>query len=169
MSTFERNRDVKEALDLGIAQKLPGWLKETVWSHEDYFDVWRWAMSEKKDFMFPYIVDRRGEKWYGNDTIVIGMEDNNGLLWESVSEMCFPAVEAILKVPNLFSEEILNMNVGTSMLRETFMRRDREVPYRATNLGAFAQLAMTQGQGDWKILDALKKYHKDEIQEATES
>lgn len=163
MPNFERNRDVKDVLDLGIRKNLPVWMKDSFYDYDDYFDVWKWAIEEEKDIMFPYIVEKKGKKWWGKDTIIIGMEDNNSLLWESVSSMCYPAVRSILKIPNLFSEEVLTMELGAIPLNETFMRRDTRINYRATNLGAFAQLAMTNGKGDWRILDALKKYYEDSI------
>lgn len=162
MQSFERNRKVEDSLNIGIAQNLPIWMEDSIYDYTDYFDVWRWAMENEKDFIFPYIVVRKDLNWHGKK-IVIGMEDNNTLLWESVSEMCYPAVKAILEIPDLFSEEVLTMETGVSQLRETFLRGDREVPYRATNLGAFAQLAMTKGKGGWRILDALKKYYEDSI------
>jgi hypothetical protein len=163
MQSFERNRKVEDALNIGVAKNLPIWMKESGYDYTYYSDVWYWAMNEGKDFIFPYIVSRKDRNWYG-EKIIIGMEDNNTLLWESVSEMCYPAVKAILEVPNLFSEEALTMETGVSYLKErTYLRGDKQIPYRATNLGAFAQVAMTKGEGDWRILDALKKYYEDSI------
>ena len=110
--TFERNRGVKQVLDLGIAKQLPGWMRNSGFSYEKYGDIWLWAMNKHltgnpKDFIFPFIVNMRGKKWY-KDTIIIGMDDNNELLWESVSVLCYPAVKAILEIPNLFQEAVLN-------------------------------------------------------------
>jgi hypothetical protein len=163
MQSFERNRKVEDSLNIGIARNLPIWMEDSIYHYTDYFDVWRWAMENEKDFIFPYIVARKDLNWHG-EKIVIGMEDNNTLLWESVSEMCYPAVKAILEVPDLFSEEVLTMETGVSYLKgRTYLRGDKQIPYRATNLGAFAQVAMTKGEGDWRILDALKKYYEDSI------
>ena len=165
--SFERNRDVKVALEMGIAEKLPEWMKDTIWKVEDYYDVWRWAIEEKKDFIFPYIVSLRDTKWYG-ETIILGMEDNNSLLWESVSAMYAPAVKAILEIPGLFAEEVFNLKIGASPLTQTFQRGRQRVHYRATNFGAFVQVAMTEGKGNWEVKDALmnyyRKYSKDAIQ-----
>lgn len=159
---FERNRDPKQVLNVGIAQKLPIWMKDSGYSHEDYYDVWRWAMEEGKDFIFPYIVERRGKKW-NTETIRIGMEDNNSLLWESVSTNCLAAVKAILEVPDLFSEEVLTMEYGTSRLKETYMRGDTKTHFRGTNFAQYLSLAMTQAKGDFRLQDALKNYYEDEL------
>lgn len=171
---FERNRDVKDALEIGIAKKLPVWMKNTVWDYKNYYDVWNWATEYSKDFMFPYIVDRRGKKWYSGETIIINMEDNNSLLWSSVSSMCLPAVEAILDIPEkIFEDETLTMDVGTSQLKGFYYRGTAKSFYRGTNFGAYVQLAMTLGKGDFRVKDALttyyKKYTKDEVREISES
>lgn len=158
---FERNRKAEDALNIGIAKNLPKWMEDSGYDYTDYIDVWGWAMEEGKDFIFPYIVARKDLNWYNGKKIIIGMDDNNSLLWGSVVEMCYPAVQTILEVPNLFSKETLTMKLGTSEMKETFIRGGKAIPYIATNLGAFAQLAMTKGKGDWRILDALKKYYDD--------
>jgi hypothetical protein len=157
---FERNRDVKMALDLGIAEKLPEWMEDSHWGYDDYFDVWRWAIEEKKDFIFPYIVERRGQKWINGEVITVGMEDNNSLLWESVSSNYLPAVQAILEIPDLFCDETFNMKVGASPINEYFYRGETKTSYRATNFGAFVQVAMTNGKGHWELKDALTDYYK---------
>ena len=158
---FEKNKDTKTALGIGIVKKLPEWMEDSGWDYKDYYDVWRWAMAEDKDFIFPYIVSLRGKKWHG-ETITIGMDDNNSLLWESVAGNSLPAVNAILEIPGLFSKEVLKMEYGTSPLEETFMRGDSKRHFRATNLGQYLALAMTQANGDFKLQDALKEYYEKE-------
>jgi len=167
MQSFERNRDVKTALNLGIAKKLPLWMEDSGYNYQDYFHVWKWALTEKKDIIFPYIVERRGTKWYNGEKIKVGMADNNTLLWEAVSENYLPAVKACLEVEGLFAEEAFTLKLGSAILKETFMRGYQEIPYRSTSFGAFVQLAMTQAHGNFELQDALmnyyRKYSKDEI------
>lgn len=156
---FERGRDIKEALNVGIVKQLPDWMKDSGFDYTDHYDVWKWAIQEEKNFIFALIVKMRGKKWF-EETIVIGMADNNSLLWESVSSNWLPAVEAILKVKGLFSDEVLTMKYGTSALNETFMRGDSKRHFRATNLGQFVHLAMIQAHGDFELQDALTNYYK---------
>jgi hypothetical protein len=156
---FERGRDIKEVLNIGIMEQLPEWMKDSGLDYTNYYEVWIWAIREEKSFIFPLVVQMRGKKWF-EETIVIGMADNNALLWESVSQNCFPAVEAIMKIEGLFSKEVLNMQYGTSALNETFMRGDSKRNYRATNLGQFVNLAMLNAKGDFELQDVLTNYYK---------
>lgn len=166
--TFERGRDVKTALDIGIAKKLPIWMKDSEYNYEDYWEVWNWALTEKdKGFIFPYIIERREDGWITGGDIIVGMEDNNALLWESVAMNCLPAVKACLKVEGLFANEIFSLDLQATILKESFLRGDRRVHYRGTSFGAFVELAMKQAKGNFEIQDALmdyyKKYSKDAI------
>lgn len=160
IQNFHRTYDVKATLELGIEEKLPEWMKDSGYDINDYFYVWKWAMEEGKDFIFPYIVQKRDEFWRNATKITIGMEDNNALLWESVVEMCYPAVKEILKLPDLFSQEVFNLKVGASLLTEYFYRAETKRNYRATNFGAFVQVAMEKGKGDWRIKDELMNYYR---------
>ena len=159
---FERGIDIKKVLNIGVLEKLPKWMEESGFNYENYYDVWRWGRQEEKSFVFTLIVGMRGKKWYDGETVIVGMDDNNALLWESVSENCFPAVKAILEVPGLFSKEVLKMDYGTSSLKETFMREDLERNYRATNFGQFLYVAMTKAEGKFELQDALRDYYKKE-------
>ncbi len=156
---FERGQDIKNILNLGIIKNLPEWMEDSVFDHELYYDVWRWAMEKNKDIIFPYLVDKNGTKWY-EEEIHFGMNDNNGLLWESVYGNYLPAVKAVLKVPHLFDPEVFNLKIGTSLLSESFMRGDKKIYYGATNFGAYVQLAMTKAKGNFEIQDALMTYYK---------
>ena len=164
--TFERGRDVKTALDMGIAKKLPGWMEDSGYNYNDYFHVWKWAIEEKKDILFPYIIEKRGSKWYGQK-IIVGMGDNNTLLWESVSENYLPAVKVCLEVEGLFAEEVFTLSLQAGILKETFKRGNQRVHYRGTSFGAFLELAMKQAKENFELQDALmdyyRKYSKDEI------
>ena len=148
---------------MGIAQKLPIWMEDSGYNYEDYFHVWKWAIEEKKDIIFPYIIEKRGSKWYNGEKIKVGMEDNNSLLWEAVSENSLSAVKACLTVEKLFSKEVFTLNEGTSILKETFKRGDQKVHYRATNFGAFVQLASKK---NLKMSKALMEYYKKYAQDA---
>jgi hypothetical protein len=160
MLGFERGRDIKTALDMGISKKLPIWMEDSEYNYKDYFHVWKWALEEKKDIIFPYIVEKRGSKWYNGEKIKVGMEDNNTLLWESVSENYLPAVEACLKVEGLFADEVFTLDLGTHELKETFKRGSQKVHYRATNFGAFVELAMKQAKGNFELQDSLMSYYR---------
>ena len=159
---FERGRDVKAAMGLGIADQLPKMMEDSDKDVNDYYDVWQWGIEEKQDFVFQYIVSMNGKKWFNGDIVEIGMADNNGLLWVSVSEMYLPAIQALLTIPGLFLPEVLNMKYGTSPLEETFMRGNRKIPFRGTNFGAFYHLAMVQAHGNFEIQDTLNEYYKKE-------
>ena len=167
MDTFKRGRDIKTALDLGIIQKLPGWMKDSGYNYEDYWEVWNWALEEGKNIIFPYIIEKRGTKWLDGEEIIVGMEDNNSLLWEAVSKNNLAAVKACLEVEGLFVEEVFTLSLQAGTLKETFKRGDQRVHYRATSFGAFVQLAMKQANGDFRLQDALmnyyRKYSKDAI------
>jgi len=169
MQSFERNRDVKQTLNLGISRKLPIWMEDSGYNYEDYFHVWQWALAEKKDIIFPYIVEKRGTKWYNGEKVKVGMEDNNTLLWEAVSSNYLPAVKACLEVEGLFSDEVFTLKLEAAILKETFQRGDQRVHYRATSFGSFVQVAMTQAKGHFELQDALmnyyRKYSKDAIRE----
>ena len=162
IQTFERNKNTKSALQIGLAKKLPELMKDSGWDYNDYYDVWRWAIAEEQNYVFPYIVSLRGTKWINGETIMVGMGDNNGLLWESVSSNWYPAVKALLEVPGLFSEEVLTMRYGTSQLKETFMRGDSVRHYRGTNFAQYLSLAMKLAKGNFEIQDALKEYYEKE-------
>ena len=157
---FERGRDLRVTMGLGIAEQLPDMMKDSPYDIEDYYDVWNWGINEDQHFIFAYIVGMKGKKWFNGDIVEIGMVDNNGLLWISVSEMCLPAIQALLKIPDLFCKEVLNMKYGTSPLEEKFMRGNRKIPFRGTNFGAFYHLAMVQAHGNFEIQDALHDYYK---------
>jgi len=158
---FQRNIDVKDALNIGIAKNLPIWMKDQEdLDYKNYWDVWKWAIEERKDFMFPYIVERRGKKWMGREKIIIGMDDNNSLLWESIGNNYLPAVNAILAVENLFIKEAFTLRLEATKLSKTFKRGDQKVHYRATSFGSFVSLAMNQAKGNFEIQDALMNYYK---------
>lgn len=156
---FERGQDIKKVLDLGIARKLPAWMKDSGYNYHDHYDIWNWAIKESKNIIFPYLVEKNGTKWHGN-VIHFGMETNNDLLWQSISERCLPAVQAILKIPDLFAKEVLNLKVGTSVLPECYYRGDTKCFYRATNFGAYVSLAANGAKGKFELQDTLMTYYR---------
>jgi len=158
--TFERGRNIKTALEMGIAKKLPIWMEDSGYNYEDYWEVWHWALEKKKDIIFPYIIERRETKWINGEKIIVGMGDNNALLWEAVSENYLPAVKACLEVEGLFADEVFTLSLQAGILKETFKRGDQRVHYRATSFGAFVQLAMTQAKGNFELQDALMSYYR---------
>lgn len=161
MIRFERNRNPKEVMEIGLAQKIPEWMKEDPendrYIYEKYMDVWMWALeSGEYDVVFPYIAERNGEKWYF-DTIDVGNYANE-LLWESVAHNNLKAVEAILTIPNLFPEEAMTPEFGTTLIKE--INPDTGRPYRTALFGNIIELARTRGFTD--LIDPLVEYYHNE-------
>jgi len=161
MIRFERNRDPKEVLEVGLAEAIPKWMKEDPnndrYLYEKYMDVWQWALkSGEYDIVFPYIVERNGKKWYF-DTVDIS-DYANELLWESVAHNNLNAVNAILTVPNLFPEEAMSMEFGTTLIKEINPATGK--PYRTAFFGNIIELARTRGHKD--LIDPLVNYYHEE-------
>ena len=173
MIKFERGKDPKETLDIGIKQSLPIWMKEDpgkgVYSHKNVMDVWMWALESKKpEYMvvLPYIVSQHGESWYGNIIDVSGYA--NEMLWEAVSIGNLIAVEAVLTIPNLFPEEAMTLEFGTTLIKEINPATGN--PYRTALFGNIVNLAKSRGFSF--LVGPLEKYYHNEynrIRERQES
>ena len=115
---FERNRDIKEAIGIGLAKKLPLWMKNSGYSYKSYFEVWQWALnkckiSERADLVFNWIVGRHKTSWYGPIVDVSGF--NNELLWLSIESGNKSAIRALFRVSGLFKKDVtLTLDIGTS-------------------------------------------------------
>jgi hypothetical protein len=164
MIRFERNRDPKEVMDVGLSQQIPEWIAESPfgfeYDHKKYMDVWMWALrSGNYDIVFQYIVDRHLEKWYSE--VVDVAEFGNELLWESVAHNNIEAVKALLTVPDLFPEEAMSLDFGTCKLRDQYTTRgDLKSPMRTAYFGNIVELARTRGHND--LIDPLVNYYHEE-------
>jgi len=161
MIKFERGRNPKETLDIGLAQKIPEWMAKDPfgfeYNHKKYMDVWNWALrSSNYDIVFKYIADRNGEKWY-SETIDISNYANE-LLWESVAHNNLAAVQAILTIPNLFPEEAISREFGTTLIKEINPATGRQ--YRTALFGNIIELARTRGHKG--LIDPLVNYYHEE-------
>ncbi|HPI82905.1 MAG TPA: hypothetical protein PK122_06785, partial [Candidatus Paceibacterota bacterium] len=89
-------------------------------------------------------------------------------LWDSVSEGNVAAVKALLTIPNLFPEEVFILDRGTSELKGQYVERgDEKRPMRATNFGAYVNLAsryMHENRPNPEVkqllLEYYNKYHR---------
>ena len=82
--SFIRGIDPKQALGVGLAQKLPFRMKNTEYDYENYVDVWIWALERKnRSIFFPYIVGMNARKWVNGEKIDVS-DWNNELLWRSI-------------------------------------------------------------------------------------
>lgn len=165
MINFERHRNPKEVLDIGLAKKIPEWMDKEpgsgIYSPDKYMDVWMWALEmgmnyTMYDIVFPYIAERNGEKWY-KEIIDIG-DYANELLWESVAHNNIKAVKAILTIPNLFPEEAMTTEFGTTLIKE--INPSTGKPYRTALFGNIIELARTRGFTD--LIDPLVEYYHNE-------
>jgi len=141
--SFVRGIDPKQALGIGLGKKLRSRvMNNPEYDYNDYVEVWRWALQRKtRSIFFPYIVGMNGKEWVDGTTIDVS-DWNNELLWASIMEENIEAVKALLVVPNLFRKETFTLKLGTSELEDEFTMRGKEKrPMRATNFGAFLNLA----------------------------
>lgn len=161
MISFERGRNPKETLEIGLAQKIPEWMeknnKDGYYTHKNFMDVWNWALEfEEYDIVFPYMVSLNGEDWYG---VRVEMDAfANELLWESVAKNNLKAVKAILTIPDLFPEEAMTRDFGTTEIKE--INPDTGNPYRTALFGNIIELAKTKGYVD--LIDPLVNYYHEE-------
>jgi hypothetical protein len=158
--------DPKQALGIGLGPKIKTMMEaeDSVFDYENFYQVWEWALKKKKDFVFPYIVGMNGKKWVNGD-IIDASDNNNELLWISIQDGNMQAVKAVLTIPNLFREEILKLDQGTSELKGEFSTRNISVhdsdgkrAMRATNFGVFVSNAKNK-----ETKNMLMKYYKKEI------
>jgi hypothetical protein len=161
MIKFERGRNTKEILDVGLAQKIPEWMAIDPFGDgydpQKYMDVWIWALkSSNYDVVFRYIVDRNNEKWFSE--VIDVSEYGNELLWESVAHNNIEAVKALLAVPNLFPEEAMSREFGTTLIKE--INPATGSPYRTAFFGNIIELARTRGFSD--LIDPLLEYYHEE-------
>jgi hypothetical protein len=159
---FVRGIEPKQALGIGLGPKIKTWMSRSdEFSYEDYVEVWEWALSKWKFMVFPYLVSLNGQKWVNGEIIDVSAS-NNELLWRSVEAKDIAAVKALLTVPGLFRKEILTLEVGTSELKGEYSSRGTDMrPMRATNFGAFLNLATT-AYPNKEIENLLLNYFKNE-------
>ena len=114
--------------------------------------------------LFPSHDSLNGKKWVNGEKIDFSDPD---YLWDSVSEGNVAAVKALLTIPNLFPEETFILDHGTSELKGQYVERgDEKRPMRATNFGAYINLAsryMHENRPNPEVkqllLDYYNKYH----------
>jgi hypothetical protein len=140
---FIRNIDPKQALGVGLAQKLPSKMRNTAYDYNNYVEVWRWALEKKDRAIFLYYLSgMQGKKWINGDTVDLS-DWNNELLWLSLESRNIEAVKAILQHTKLFRKETMTLELGTSELEGEFSwRGDTKSPMRGTNFGVFVNLAV---------------------------
>jgi len=157
--SFIRGIDPKQALGVGLAQKLPSRMKNTEYDYENYVDVWIWALERKnRSIFFPYIVGMNARKWVNGEKIDVS-DWNNELLWRSIEAKNIEAVKSLLKVPDLFGKETFTLEQGTSELEGEFSwRGDTKRPMRGTNFGVFVNLAIEHYQNE-EIKNLLIDYY----------
>ena len=162
---FVRGADPKQALGIGLGPKIKNWMSHSRdFSYDDIFEVWTWALRRKKDIVFPYLVGLNGKKWVNGEKIDFSDPD---FLWDSVSEGNVAAVKALLTIPNLFPEEVFILDQGASELKGQYVERgDEKRPMRATNFGAYVNLAsryMHENRPNPEVkqllMDYYNKYH----------
>ncbi len=160
---FVRGIEPKQSLGIGLGPKIKTQMsRSSEFSYDDFYDVWQWALAKWKFEVFPYLVSLNGHKWVNGETIDVG-DSNNELLWRSVEAKNIAAVKALLTVPGLFRKEILTLEPGTSELEGEFVERgDTKSPMRATNFGAFLNLATT-AYPNKEVENLLINYFNDEF------
>ena len=164
---FERNRDIKESLELGLSKDIPKWIGDNAeYNYTDYIDVWKWTLDrkwrkiERQKAIFDLIVNRRNKRWY-NDIVDLSA-CNNELLWLSIDKNNEYAVRALLCVSGLFRKELLTLDMGTSILEGEFISRGgTEFPLRGTNLGTHIWMANQKGLHN--LGELVKEYYENEI------
>jgi len=167
---FVRGIDPKQSLGIGLGPKIKAWMSRSAeeFNYDDYVEVWQWALEKKKNIVFPYIVRMKGTKWV-NGEIIDPSDYNNELLWRSIEYKNIAAVKSLLAVPGLFRKEILTLEPGTSELEGEFVERgDTKSPMRATNFGAFLNLASVVYENK-EIENLLLNYFNDEFSKRTGS
>jgi hypothetical protein len=138
---FQRGIDPKQALNVGWSKKLPQLMKNSGYDYKNYWDVWEWALKNKKDWVFPYIVSLKGKPWYGGEIVDLS-NWNNEMLWTAIEEGRIEAIKALMIAPDLFREETLTEEEGTSTLNGEYVYRgESKFSARATNLGVFIGFA----------------------------
>ena len=158
---FQRGLDPKQSLGIGLGPKIKNWMSHnSEYDYEIFWDVWNWSIRRKKN-IFSYLLSLHGKNWVNGEKIDFTDPD---YLWESVSEGNADAVRALLNIPDIFEEETLNLDLGTSELKGQFIKRgDTERPMRATNFGAYLHLAshsMYENHPNEEVKNLLLEYYK---------
>lgn len=164
MIRFERDRDPKSVLGIGLFEKLPKMMEDDpgrgVYNIEDPVSVWEWALERNNKIVLKFIVSQHGKGWY-KGKVDVGAYANE-MLWEAVSYESEVAVDAILKIPGLFPEEAMSLDFGTCKLKGEYTKRgDTEFPMRTALFGNLINLAKTHGTH--KIEELLENYYHSEI------
>ena len=155
---FIRGLDPKFTLDIGIIEKLPSMMRNTNYDYHHFNDVWYWALTKKKDFLFSYLISFHGKKWLDGGLVDFSIY-NNDLLWSSIEEKNVEAVKCLLIYPDLFRKEAFTMDLGVSDLTGEFIERgDTKMPAKATNFGNFLNLSI-QFQPNKEIEMMLRMYY----------
>lgn len=160
--TFVRGLEPKQSLGIGLAPKIKAQISRSEeFDYEDFWDVWKWALEKKKN-IFSWLISFNGKNWVNGEKIDVS-DYNNELLWSSVNAGNPQAVKALLTIPGLFREEIFTLEPGTSELKGEFVERgDTQTPARATNFGAFLNLAsreIFENRPNKEVETMLKEYY----------
>lgn len=145
--SFVRGIDPKQSLGVGMGQKIQKWMeKSATFSYEEFYHVWKWALANKKDIVFPYLASLNGKSWVNGEIIDLTDPD---YLWESIYEGNVAAVKAVLTIPKIFEDEVFILEQGTSELKDQYVERgDSKIPMRATNFGTYLNLANVSMHGN---------------------